>query len=79
MILLFLLLINELSFLVGNKNTLPTLHGLIGAGNKNTLPTLHLIGAGNKNTLPTLHLIGAGNKNTLPTISRKSHVNKISI
>ncbi|RKZ49897.1 MAG: hypothetical protein DRR16_07760 [Candidatus Parabeggiatoa sp. nov. 3] len=26
--------------MVGNKNTLPTLHCSIGAGNKNTLPTL---------------------------------------
>jgi hypothetical protein len=36
-------------------------------GNKNTLPTLHLIGGQQKYVTGPLHLIGAGNKNRLAT------------
>jgi hypothetical protein len=53
--------------MVGNKNTLPTLHKKM-VGNKNPLPILHKKMVGNKNTLPTLHLIGGQQKHvTHPT------------
>jgi len=62
---------------VGNKNTLPTLHGLIGGQQKHVTGPLHgFIGGQQKHVTGPLHgFIGGqqkhvGFKNTKPTISR---------
>ena len=60
----------QLDRMVGNKNTLPTLH-LIGGQQKHVIGPLQLDRmVGNKNTLPTLHLVGNKKHVTGPLQSR---------